>query len=180
MKSYTLPTVLLLMLSVLAVVAILHSFAGASHALSELAAERMTVQNDQTELAATQQAAKAVTQKSVESDHFLDKWTTELQAEASIEDIFGRLDTLAVNNLLSPSGKNFKLNGGYFFNGHHLPVQNVNINVAGDFYRTLNWLGAAENAFPLARVEQITYTNTGNALSMAVEFSFPRKFEATK
>ena len=57
-------------------------------------------------------------------------------------------------------------------------MQDVNISVSGDFYRTLNWLGAVESAFPLARVEQISYTNNGSSLSLAVQFVFPRKFDA--
>jgi hypothetical protein len=101
----------------------------------------------------------------------------ELHAEENVEQVFGRLDTLAVNNLLSPSGKNFTLNKNYLFNGRHTSVQNVNITVAGDFPRTLNWLGAVESAFPLARVEQISYTTNASSLSLAVQFVFPRKFE---
>jgi hypothetical protein len=176
-KSYSLPAVLLLAISVLGVLGVLRSFRGAHQAAAELTAEQATVIQDRADLAATERAVKSTALKAVESDRFLARWAPEIEAEASIEDIFGRLDTLAVDNLLSPSGKNFKLDTNYFFNGRHLPVQNVNISVAGDFYRTLNWLGAAESAFPLARVEQITYTNAGNALSLAVQFSFPRKFD---
>lgn len=177
MKSYTLPAFLLLVLTGLLGLGIMKSFRGAGRAKGAMSAEQATVDADRRDLAAVQRSAKAVAQKAVESDRFLSRWDGELQSEASIEDIFGRLDSLAVGNLLAPSGKNFKLNTSYFFNGRHLPVQNVNIAVAGDFYRTVNWLGAAESAFPLARVEQINYTNTGNSLSLAVQFSFPRKFD---
>jgi hypothetical protein len=34
-----------------------------------------------------------------------------------------------------------------------------------------------ENGFPLARVEQISYTTNGNSLALAVQFVFPRKFD---
>lgn len=177
MKSYTLPVFILLAATGLMVLAIVRSFRSARQAAADLAAEQSTVALDRMSLARTEHDAKTASQKAVESDRFLGKWTAELDAEANIEDIFGRLDSLAVNNLLAPSGKNFKLNTSYFFNGRHLPVQNVSIAVTGDFYRTLNWLGAAESAFPLARVEQIAYTNGGSSLSLAVEFSFPRKFD---
>jgi len=110
------------------------------------------------------------------ADRFLGRWKAEMEAEANIEQVFGRLDTLAVNNLLSPSRKNFNLNKNYFFNGRHLPVQNVNITVAGDYARTLNWLGLVESAFPLARVELISYTNSGNSLSLNSQFVFPQSF----
>jgi hypothetical protein len=176
-KSYTLPTFLLLALSGLLVLGVLRSFRGARRAAADLADQQATVDQDRMALAATERESKATALKAVKSDRFLSRWAAELEAEANIEDIFGRLDTLAVGNLLAPSGKNFKLDTNYFFNGRHLPVQNVNINVAGDFYRTINWLGAAESTFPLARVEQITYNNTGNSLSLAVQFSFPRKFD---
>lgn len=177
MKNYSFPTFILLGMSALLVLAILHSFAGAKRAAADLAAAQSKVAADRRDLEATDRAAKAAAAKEIEADQFLDKWSAELQSEANIEQIFGRLDTLAVGNLLAPSGKNFKLDTNYFFNGRHLPVQNVNIAVTGDFYRTLNWLGAAESAFPLARVEDITYTSTGNSLSLAVEFSFPQKFD---
>ena len=177
MKSYSLPALLLLVLAALLGLGVTRSFHAAGRAAAGQAAEQATVDSDRRDLAAVQRAATAASQKAIESDRFLTKWEDELQSEASIEDIFGRLDSLAVGNLLAPSGKNFKLNTSYFFNGRHLPVQNVNIAVAGDFYRTLNWLGAAESAFPLARVEQITYTNAGSSLSLAVQFSFPRKFD---
>ncbi|HEX3728182.1 MAG TPA: hypothetical protein VHV47_00125 [Opitutaceae bacterium] len=177
MKSYTLPAFLLLILTGCLGLGIMKSFRGANRAKAGLAAEQAKVDSDRHDLAGVQRAAKATAQKAVESDAFLTKWDGELQSESSIEDIFGRLDSLAVGNLLAPSGKNFKLNTSYFFDGRHLPVQNVNIAVAGDFYRTVNWLGAAESAFPLARIEQINYTNTGNSLSLAVQFSFPRKFD---
>jgi hypothetical protein len=130
------------------------------------------------QLEAVQKAASTAKEDSVQADRFLETWTAELQAEDNIEQVFGRLDTLAVNNLLSPSGKNFTLNKNYFFNGRHTSVQNVNITVAGDYPRTLNWLGAVESAFPLARVEQISYTTNANSLALAVQFVFPRKFDS--
>ena len=144
----------------------------------QLGAERAAVDSARAELAATTQAARSATAKSAAADRFLDLWKPEIAADSNIEQIFGRLDTLAVNNLLSPSGKNFTLNKNYFFNGRHTPVQNVNITVAGDFPRTLNWLGAVENTFPLARVEQISYTTNANTLALAVLFVFPQKFDS--
>ena len=178
MKHYTAPTFALLAASGLLLFGIQKSFSRAGRAANELAAQRGAVDDARRELAATQQAAKAAAAKGEAADRFLETWRPELGADVNIERIFGQLDTLAVNNLLSPSGKNFELKSNYFFNGRQLPVERVNINVGGDFYRTLNWLGAVENAFPLARVEQISYTNNAESLAVAVQFVFPRKFDA--
>jgi len=177
MKRFTLPALVLLAVSALLLLAILRSFGRASQAAGKLAAEQRSVELSRLQLATIQRTAITAKSKSAAADKFLETWTQELDAESNIEHVFGRLDTLAVNNLLSPSGKNFTANTNYFFNGRHLPVQNVNITVAGDYARTLNWLGAVEYAFPLARVEQISYTTNGNSLSLSVQFVFPRKFE---
>lgn len=177
MKSYTVPAFGLLAVSALLVLAIAKSFGSARNAARDLAAAQSTVALDRVALAATQVAARTAALNARQTDAFLSKWTGELDNEANMEDVLGNLDTLAVDGLLSPAGKNFQLNAGYPFEGKHLAVQTVNITVSGDFYRTLNWLGAAEHAYPLARVEQISYTNTGSALSMAVQFSFPRNFD---
>jgi hypothetical protein len=177
MKRFTLPACILLAASALLLLAILRSFGRAGQAEGKLAAEQRSVEVGRQQLASIQRSAAAAKNKSAAADHFLETWTQELENESNIEHVFGQLDTLAVNNLLSPSGKNFTLNTNYFFNGRHLPVQNVNITVAGDYARTLNWLGAVEYAFPLARVEQISYTTNGNSLSLSVQFVFPRKFD---
>jgi hypothetical protein len=177
MKRFTLPTLVLLAVSALLLVAIFRSFGRASQAAGQLAAERQSVDMSRLRLTSVLRAAAIAKGKSAAADKFLETWTQEQDSESNIEHVFGRLDTLAVNNLLSPSGKNFTLNKNYFFNGRRLQVQNVNITVAGDYARTLNWLGAVEYAFPLARVEQISYTTNGNSLSLSVEFVFPLKFE---
>lgn len=177
MKSYTIPALTLLAASGVLAFVIAKSFGSASQAASDLAREQDAVTADTATLHATEIAAKTAARRSVETDAFLDKWNAELDNEANIEDVLASLDTLAVNSLLSPAGKNFRLNAAYPFEGKHLSVQTVNMTVSGEYYRTLNWLGAAEHAYPLARVEQISYTNTGSALSMAVQLSFPRKFE---
>jgi hypothetical protein len=177
MKHYTIPTVLLLAVSALLLFAALGSFGRASRSQRRRDDAQLAVEAARLDLAVSQKGAVAARERSAEADRFLKKWTDELGAESNIERVFGQLDTLAVNNLLSPSGKNFTLNMNYFFNGRHLPVQNVNITVAGDYSRTLNWLGAVESAFPMARVEQVSYTNNGNTLCLAVQFVFPKKFE---
>jgi hypothetical protein len=178
MKRYRMPIFLLLAATALLLFAMLKSFHRASAAAKQLSTEQTAVALARVELIQTQQAARAAEARSAPADHFLALWQPELAADANIEQIFGQLDTLAVNNLLSPSGKNFMVKSNYFFNGRQLTVQEVNISVTGDFYRTLNWLGAVEHAFPLARVEQISYTNGNSSLALAVQFVFPRKFDS--
>lgn len=177
MKHYTLPAFVLLLATLLFAFAILQSFERAARAASELAAQNHSLDLAREQLASMQKAVTTTKEKGAPAAHFLDKWTAELNNESNIEHIFGQLDNLAVTNLLSPSGKNFALNNNYFFNARHLSIQNVNITVAGDYYRTLNWLGTVESTFPMARVEQISYTTTSNTLSLAVRFVFPRKFD---
>ncbi len=177
MKNYTIAAILVLMVSALFLFQMLQSFSRAGRAAKDLAVSQDEATVARQQLETVQRAATTAKQNGVQSDRFMETWTAELQAEENIEQVFGRLDTLAVNNLLSPSGKNFTLNKNYFFNGRHTSVQNVNITVAGDFPRTLNWLGAVESAFPLARVEQISYTTNTSSLALAVQFVFPRKFD---
>jgi len=178
MKQYTLPAGLLLLISLALILGVAVSMKHEAMAAAKLAASEHDLESAREELRAVELSAANAARKSEPANRFLDTWTPRLVGEASIEEIFGRLDTLAVSNLLSPSGKNFTVNSNYFFNGRQLPVQNVNITVAGDYSRTLNWLGAVEAAFPLARVEQISYTVNGNSLALAAQFVFPRKFDA--
>ena len=178
MNRYTAPAALLLGASALLLFGMLKSFERAHQSAQDLAAATVALESARGQLASAQRATEAARKKTAPADRFLETWNRELAAEANIEDIFGKLDTLAVNNLLSPSGKNFGASPTYFFNGRKLPTQNVNITVAGEYYRTLNWLGAAEAAFPLARVEQISYTTNANTLSLAVQMVFPRKFDS--
>jgi type II secretory pathway pseudopilin PulG len=178
MNHYTAPAAALLGASALLLFGTLKSFERAHQSAQELSAATVALRGARLQLASAQAATDAARRKTAPADKFLETWTRELTAESNIEDIFGKLDTLAVNNLLSPSGKNFGATPNYFFNGRKLPTQNVNLTVAGEYYRTLNWLGAAEAAFPLARVEQISYTTNANTLSLAVQFVFPRKFDS--
>ncbi len=178
MNRYTPAAAALLAASAACLLGMSQSFSSAHTASQDLASAQVALTDAREQLAAAVQATDRARQKMAPADRFLAVWNRELTAESGIEDIFGKLDSLAVNNLLSTSGKNFVASSNYFFNGHKLPTQAVNISVSGDFYRTLNWLGAAEAAFPLARVEQISYSTNANSLSLAVEMVFPRKFDA--
>jgi hypothetical protein len=178
MKNYTFPSVLVLAASGLMLFATAKTAAKASRASAALATERQSLAASKQTLMATQRRARAAAVQSQATDRFLELWQPEMDGASSIEQIFGQLDTLAVGNLLSPSGKTFTSKINYFFNRRQFPVQTINITVAGDFYRTVNWLGAVENAFPLARVEQISYAGGQNSLTLAVQLVFPRKFEA--
>jgi len=177
MNRYTPPAAVLLAASAACLFGMSRSFSSAHTASQQLAAAGIALTAAQNQMAAAVQATNSARQKTAPADKFLETWNRELSAESGIEDIFGKLDSLAVNNLLSTSGKNFAANPNYFFDGHKLLTQTVNISVSGDFYRTLNWLGAAEATFPLARVEQISYSTNANSLSLAVQMVFPRKFE---
>lgn len=177
MKQYRVPAIVLVAASLLLALLTLKSVERARRAAADLAEARRLLGNSRRDLMVAQAAAARAKKSSAPVEEFLAQWNDELAAEASIEPIFGKLDTLAVNDVLSPSGKNFGVKPGYLFQGRKMPVQNVNITVAGEFYRTLNWLGAVEYAFPLARVEQISYAANGGSLTLALQLVFPRKFE---
>lgn len=177
MKSYNLAAAALLGATFLCFAGIASSLRHANQAAQDLAADQRAATAAQQQLVLVRQRAQSALAKSQSANQFLDTWSPRLDAQSNIEAVFGKLDTLAVNNLLSPSGKNFAGKPNYLFDGHQVPVENVNITVAGDFSRTLNWLGAVESAFPLGRVEQISYTMTGNSLALAAQFVFPKKFD---
>jgi hypothetical protein len=178
MKRYTFPAFLVLLASVACLFGMLQTFGRARLAQADSDAARRQAALARLRLATVQHEAAAAKAEGAAADQFLQTWTAELGAESNIEEVFGRLDTLAVDNLLSPSGKSFTLSKNYFFNGRRMPVQVLNLTVAGDYPRTLNWLGAVEDAFPLARVEQISYTSAGNSLALAAQFVFPQKFDS--
>jgi len=178
MKKFTIPAILVLLVCTLLLFWMLQSFGKTRRAADDLIAAQNEARQAHQQLIFAQHAAAAAKDSGAEADRFLETWMAELQAEDNIEQVFGHLDNLAVDDLLSPSGKNFTVNKNYFFNGHHITVQNVNITVAGDYPRTLNWLGAVEHTFPLARVEQISYTTNATSLALAVQFVFPRKFDS--
>lgn len=178
MKSYTLPAAILLAATGLLGLGIMTSLKHASQAASQAQADAAALAAARTELAAITTGATRLAAKSQPAEQFLAIWSPHLESDASIDDIFGRLDTLAVNNVLSPSGKSFTNSSQYFFDGKQLPVESVDITVAGDFPRTLNWLGAVESAFPLARVQQVSYTGNGGSIAMATHLVFPRRFNS--
>lgn len=177
MKSYNLAAAALLGATLACLACIGSSLRNANQAVADLATDQQATDMARAGLAQVQKSVTIAQKKSEGANQFLEAWTPQLDAQSNIEAVFGKLDTLAVNNLLSPSGKNFQVKPNYFFNGEKLPVENVNITVAGEYSRTVNWLGAVEAAFPLGRVEQISYTMTGNSLALAAQFVFPKSFD---
>src|SRR6185437_12453743 len=105
MKYYTVPTFALLAASGLLCLGMLKSFRRASQSASDLLAAQNETEMAQAKLIGSQRSATAAKAKSAAADTFLATWTPEISGDANIEQIFGRLDTLAVNHLLSPSGK---------------------------------------------------------------------------
>jgi hypothetical protein len=178
MKSYSVPSFVLIAASLLLLLLALNCVERSGRVTAGLAQARRSIEDARRDLASAQALAAKAKVSGAPVEAYLSGWNAELDAEGNIEQVFGRLDTLAVNNLLSPSGKNFAARPNYLFLSRHMPVQNVNITVAGEYYRMLNWLGAVEYAFPLARVEQASFIANGNSLSLALELVFPRRFEA--
>lgn len=177
MKHYRIPALVLVAASAALILFTLKSVERTRRAGADLVAARRALDQSRRDLLDSERAANAAKHSGAPIEEFLGNWTREITAEASIEQIFSQLDTLAVDNVLSPSGRNFTTNSNYLFEGRKIPVESVNITVAGDFYRTLNWLGAVEAAFPIARLEQISYAADETSLSLSIELTFPRKFD---
>lgn len=178
MKSYFMPAMVLCGAAVALIITGLFSFQSASLAQRQLIDSNNNSRDAEMLLQQSVQKAAQAKQRSSATDAFLDTWRKEFHSSDNVEQVFGRLDTLAVNNLLSPSGKSFTINSGYFFKDAQVRVKNVNVTVTGDYFRILNWLGAAEYAFPLARVEQVSFTTNASSLALSVQFVFPNQFAA--
>ena len=177
MKSFFMPAMTLCGAAITLIIVALFSFQTASIAQRQLLeSKRNAADADIMFQQSVAKAAQARKQGSA-TDVFLETWRKEFHASDNVEQVFGRLDTLAVNNLLSPSGKSFTINSGYFFKDAQVRVKNVNVTVTGDYFRILNWLGASEYAFPLARVEQVSFTTNASSLALSVQFVFPNQFE---
>ncbi|MGD1032431.1 MAG: hypothetical protein ABSA05_14980, partial [Opitutaceae bacterium] len=81
MKSYSLPAILVLILSALFLFVMLQSFGRASRANRDLAEAQEKAVFSRQQLEAVQRAAAAAKQNSLQADKFLETWTTELKAE---------------------------------------------------------------------------------------------------
>ncbi|HEY3756921.1 MAG TPA: hypothetical protein VFE31_13825 [Opitutaceae bacterium] len=178
MKSYTLPAGILLAVTGLLGLGITTSLKHAGQASAQANADHSDQIAASADLDRARANANRMEKQAKPADDFLALWQVNLSNDTTIDDIFDRLDKLAIANVLSPSGKNFTNSSQYFFDGKQLPVLSVDITVAGDYARTLSWLGAVESSFPLARVQQISYTGTGSSIALAAHLIFPRKFNS--
>lgn len=178
MKSYTLPAAILLLVTMLLGVGIMTSLRHASEASAQAETDRSAQSSANDDLDRARANAIRMEKQSQPADNFLAVWSAHLNGDSTIDDIFDRLDKLAITNVLSPSGKSFTNSSQYFFDGKQLPVLSVDITVAGDYARTLSWLGAVEESFPMARVQQISYSGTGSSIALAAHLIFPRRFNS--
>jgi len=178
MKSFFMPAMALCGAGVTLLIVAAFSFQSASISQRQLLEAKRNAQDADTMFQQSVAKAAQAKQQGSATDVFLEIWRKEFRASANVEQVFGRLDTLAVNNLLSPSGKSFTVNSGYFFKDAQVRVKNINVTVTGDYFRIINWLGAAEYAFPLSRVEQVSFTTNASSLALSVQFVFPNQFES--
>jgi hypothetical protein len=177
MKSFFMPAMILCGAGVTLLIVALFSFQSTSIAQQQLLESKRNAQDADVMFLQSVAKSTEARKRGTATDVFLETWRKEFRASDNVEQVFGRLDTLAVNNLLSPSGKSFTVNSGYFFKDAQVRVKNVNVTVTGDYFRILNWLGAAEYAFPLSRVEQVSFTTNASSLALSVQFVFPNQFE---
>lgn len=176
MRSFFLPCLTLIGLALLGIIIALATFQKVARLQFEVSAMKQEVDNDKTQKIIIESRLSRLSAESRPADDFIKQWRSSFLSEDDTQRILPTLDNLAVANVVSSSDKQNKADPGYTFRNKIIPVESVKISVSGDYYRLLNWLGAVEQQFPLARVEAVSFTNQ-NGLKMTSTFSFPTYFK---
>jgi hypothetical protein len=176
MRSFFLPSLILIGLALLGILVAIGSFQKVTHLQQDIAAMKREVDDDANQRAAIGLVLRRLNAESRPAAEFIKEWRRSFLSEDDAQGILPVLDNLAVANVISSSDKQNKSDPGYVFRNKTIPVESVKISVSGDYYRLLNWLGAVEQQFPLVRVEAVNFTNQ-NGLKMTSTFSFPTCFK---
>jgi hypothetical protein len=176
MRSFFIPCLTLLGLTLLGVVIALATFQKVAQLQLDVSSTKQEVDEDKIQKAIIASTLSRLSAESQPDDEFIKEWQRSFLSEDDTQRILPTLDSLAVANVVSSSDKQNKSDPGYTFRNKIIPVESVKISVSGDYYRLLNWLGAVEQQFPLARVEAVDFTNQ-NGLKMTSTFSFPTCFK---
>jgi hypothetical protein len=175
MRSFFIPCLTLISLALLGVFIALSTFQKVARLQLDVSTMKQQVDDDKTQRAIIVSTLSRLDTESRPADEFIKEWQRSFLSEDDTQRILPALDSLAVANVVSSSDKQNKADPGYTFRNKIIPVESVKISVSGDYYRLLNWLGAVEQEFPLARVEAVSFTNQ-NGLKMTSTFSFPTCF----
>jgi len=176
MRSFFIPCLTLFGLALLGVFIALSTFQRVSRLQLDVSATKQEVDEDKTQKTIIASTLGRLDTESRPANEFIKEWQRSFLSEDDMQRILPALDSLAVANVVSSSDKQNKADTGYTFRNKIIPVESVKISVSGDYYRLLNWLGAVEQQFPLARVEAVSFTNQ-NGLKMTSTFSFPTCFK---
>jgi hypothetical protein len=177
MRSFFLPSLILIVLALLGGVIALSSFRNVARLQRDVVGLKQDVDDNKTQNAVIESKLNQLRTESQPAGDFLNEWQrTFLDGDDAKRIILPSLDSLAVTNIVSSSQKQTHTEPGYAFRNKIIPVESVEITVSGEYYRLLNWLGAAEQAFPLARVESVSFTNQ-DGLKLSSTFSFPIYFK---
>jgi hypothetical protein len=176
MRSFFIPCMTLIGLALLGVFIAVSTFQKVARLQLDVSVAKQEVDEDKTQKAIIVSTLSRLSAESQPADEFIKEWQRSFLGEDDMQRILPALDSLAVTNVVSSSDKQNKADPGYNFRNKIIPVESVKISVSGDYYRLLNWLGAVEQQFPLARVEAVSFTNQ-NGLKMTSTFSFPTCFK---
>ena len=176
MRSFFLPCLTLICIALLGVFIALSTFQKMARLQLDVSTMKQEVDDDQTQKTIIASTLSRLSTESRPADDFIKEWRRSFLSEDDTQRILPTLDGLAVANVVSSSDKQNKADPGYTFRNKIISVESVKISVSGDYYRLLNWLGAVEQQFPLARVEAVSFTNQ-NGLKMTSTFSFPTYFK---
>jgi hypothetical protein len=176
MRSFLIPCLTLIGLALTGVFVALSTFQKVARLQLEVSATKQEVDDNKTQRAIIASTLSRLSAESRPADEFIKEWQRSFLSEDDSQRLLPALDNLAVTNVVSSSDKQNKADPGYTFRNKIIPVESVKISVSGDYYRLLNWLGAVEQQFPLARVEAVSFTNQ-NGLKMTSTFSFPTCFK---
>jgi hypothetical protein len=172
MRSYFLPCLILLGIALLGVFIALSTFQKVAGLQLDVSTMKQEVADDKAQRTIIASTLDRLDAESRPANNFIKQWQRSFLSEDDAQGILPALDSLAVTNVISSSDKQNRADPGYTFRDKIIPVESVKISVSGDYYRLLNWLGAVEQQFPLARVEAVSFTNQ-NGLKMTSTFSFP-------
>jgi hypothetical protein len=177
MRSFFIPCLILIGLAVFGLFIALSSFQNVARLQRDVVSIRQDVDDSKTMNAITEGKINVLRTESRPAEGFLKQWQrTFLNGDDASRTILPDMDSLAVANLVSSSQKQTHSEPGYTFRNKTIPIERVEITVGGEYYRLINWLGAVEQEFPLARVETVSFTNE-DGLKLSASFSFPIYFK---
>jgi len=119
------------------------------------------------------QALTVVTESASPVNSFMAEWSAHFAPGKDGNAILSDFSRIGNEQTVSVQGRKSGLNETMW---HGVPV-GVQVAqgtaVSSEYYRLLNWLGAVERAWPLARVDTFSFEQNGASLSLFVKLSHP-------